>query len=89
MDKSMGAHGRCKANYDQIVAYPESEAEAIGSYDLFCFFGRGLALGTLVCQCGPNVLEQEGWGNTSERKTKEEATIAVCPCNVSKFSEIF
>lgn len=37
MDKSMGAHGRYKANYDQIVAYPESEAEAIGSYDLFCF----------------------------------------------------
>lgn len=30
-----------------------------------------------------------GVGDTSERKTKEEATIAVCPCNVSKFSEIF
>lgn len=89
MGKSMGcqkAHGRRKANDYQIVAYPESEAEVIGSCDyFFFFFCRGLALGTLVCQCELNVLEQEGWGNASERKTKEEATIAVCSCNVSKF----
>lgn len=41
MDKSMGcqkAHGRRKANDDQIVAYPESEAEVIGSCDFFFFF---------------------------------------------------
>lgn len=41
MGKSMGcqkAHGRRKANDYQIVAYPESEAEVIGSCDYFFFF---------------------------------------------------
>lgn len=57
--KSMRAwkgHGRCKADDDQIMVYLWSEAE---SHDFF-FLSRGVALGTLVWQCVPNGLDQEG-----------------------------
>lgn len=55
----------------------------IGSHDIF--LSRGVALGTLVWQCGLNRLEQEGSGETSERETREEAAVTACPCNVNKF----